>query len=148
MRTGARSPAMREASGDEADTKAPVIRVPPRPLVRLRKLCLSLPEAHEVKACGEPTLRVSNKIFAMYADASNQHGGGRHSVWCKSVHVNQELLMRAAPDRFFVPPYVGPSGWVGVYLDANCDWKELTDIVREAYRLAAPKKLAAALGPD
>ena len=111
-------------------------------------MCLSLPEAHEVEAWGEPTFRVRNKIFAMYANASNHHGGGRHSVWCKSVHVNQELLVRAAPDRFFVPPYVGPSGWVGVYLDGDCDWTELADIVREAYRLIAPKKLAAALGPD
>jgi hypothetical protein len=122
--------------------------VPPRPLTRLRKLCLALPEAHEVEAWGEPTFRVRNKIFAMYANASNHHGGGRHAAWCKSVHVNQELLVRSAPDRFFVPPYVGPSGWVGVYLDGDCDWTELADMLRDAYRLTAPKKLAAALGTD
>jgi hypothetical protein len=122
--------------------------MPPRPLTRLRKMCLALPEAHEVEAWGEPTFRVRNKIFAMYASGSNHHGGGRDSAWCKSVHVNQELLIRSAPDRFFKPPYVGPSGWVGVYLDGKCDWTELGDILREAYRLAAPKKLAVALGPD
>ena len=121
--------------------------MPHGPLTRLRKMCLALPEAHEVEAWGEPTFRVRNKIFAMYADASTHHGGGRSSVWCKSVHVNQEFLIRGAPTRFFKPPYVGPSGWVGVYLDGKCDWKELGDILREAYRLAAPKKLAAALGP-
>jgi predicted DNA-binding protein (MmcQ/YjbR family) len=148
MRTGARSPATRGASGGEADTQPRLIAVPPRPLVRLRKLCLSLPEAHEVEAWGEPTFRVRNKIFAMYADASNHHGGGRHAVWCKALHVNQELLVRSAPDRFFVPPYVGPSGWVGVYLDGSCDWTELTGIVRDSYRLIAPKKLAKALGSD
>jgi hypothetical protein len=124
------------------------LSVPSRTLTRLRKLCLALPEAHEVEAWGEPTFRVRNKIFAMYANASTHHGGGRDAVWCKSVHVNQELLIRAAPDRFFSPPYVGPSGWVGVYLDGKCDWAELVDLLREAYRLAAPKKLAAALGPD
>jgi predicted DNA-binding protein (MmcQ/YjbR family) len=122
--------------------------MPARALTRLRKLCLALPEAHEVEAWGEPTFRVRNKIFAMYANASNHHGGGRHAVWCKALHVNQELLVRSAPDRFFVPPYVGPSGWVGVYLDGSCVWTELTDIVRDSYRLIAPKKLAAALGPD
>ena len=122
--------------------------MPPRPLTRLRKLCLALPEAHEVEAWGEPTFRVRNKIFAMYASGSNHHGGGRHSAWCKSTHVNQELLIRSAPTRFFSPPYVGPSGWIGVYLDDVCDWAELNDILREAYRLAAPKKLAVALGPD
>lgn len=122
--------------------------MPPRPLTRLRKMCLALPEAHEVEAWGEPTFRVRNKMFAMYASGSTHHGGGRHSAWCKSVHVNQELLIRSAPDRFFSPPYVGPSGWIGVYLDDVCDWQELEDILREAYRLAAPKKLALALGPD
>lgn len=139
---------MREANVDDAATQPRIVALPPRPLVRLRKLCLSLPEAHEVEAWGEPTFRVRNKIFAGYASASNHHGRGRPAVWCKSTHVNQELLVRAAPDRFFVPPYVGPSGWVGVYLDGDCDWTELADIVREGYRLIAPKKLAAALGPD
>ena len=134
--------------GKARQLEARSLTMPPRALTRLRKLCLALPEAHEVEAWGEPTFRVRNKIFAMYASASNHHGAGQHAVWCKSVHVNQELLIRSAPDRFFAPPYVGPSGWIGVRLDANCDWTELTDILREAYRLTAPKKLAAALGPD
>jgi hypothetical protein len=123
-------------------------RKAPSPLARLRTLCLALPEAHEVEAWGEPTFRVRNKMFAMYAAPNNHHGAGRPSAWCKSVHVNQEFLVRGAPGRFFVPPYVGPSGWVGVYLDDACDWDELGDILREGYRLAAPKKLAAALGSD
>src|SRR5688572_21130532 len=74
------------------------LAMPPRPLTRLRKMCLALPEAHEVEAWGEPTFRVRNKIFAMYASGSNHHGGGRHSAWCKSVHINQELLTRSAHD--------------------------------------------------
>src|SRR5215210_1145550 len=89
----------------------------PNPLVRLRKICLALPEAHEVEAWGEPTFRVKNKLFAMFAGASNHHGRGRDSVWCKAGPGNQELMIAAAPDRFFKPPYVGPSGWIGVYLD-------------------------------
>jgi hypothetical protein len=115
--------------------------MPPSPLVRLRKLCLALPEAHEVEAWGEPTFRVRNKIFAMYARASNHHGGGRHGVWCKASPVNQRLMVEAAPDRFFVPPYVGPSGWIGVWLDGKIDWKELADLLRDSYRMIAPKKL-------
>jgi predicted DNA-binding protein (MmcQ/YjbR family) len=50
-------------------------------------------------------------------------------------------MVRAAPERFFVPPYVGPSGWVGVYLDGAPDWEELAELLRDAYRLAAPKRL-------
>lgn len=117
----------------------------PRPLTRLRKLCLALPEAHEVEAWGEPTFRVRNKLFAMFADAGNHHGRGRAAVWCKASAANQSLMVRAAPDRFFVPPYVGPSGWVGVYLDGDVDWDELAGLLRDAYRLTAPKKLAALL---
>lgn len=115
--------------------------MPPSPLTRLRKLCLALPEAHEVEAWGEPTFRVRNKLFAMYADASNHHGGGRTAVWCKAAPGNQGLMLRAAPRRFFVPPYVGPSGWVGVWLDGRTDWTELAELLRDGWRLAAPKRL-------
>jgi hypothetical protein len=116
--------------------------MPPNPLVRLRKLCLALPEAHEVEAWGEPTFRVKNKLFAMYAKASNHHGNGRAAVWCKAPPGNQSLMVRAAPDRFFVPPYVGPSGWIGVFLSGGTvDWKELAELLEDSYRLTAPKKL-------
>ena len=119
--------------------------MPPRPLTRLRRLCLALPEAHEVEAWGEPTFRVRNKLFAMYADAGNHHGDGQAAVWCKAAPGNQGLMVRAAPDRFFVPPYVGPSGWIGVYLDRGADWDELAELLRDAYRLTAPKRLLARL---
>jgi len=119
--------------------------MPPSPLARLRKICLALPEAHEVEAWGEPTFRVKNKLFAMYADANNHHGGGRASVWCKAGPGNQAVMVRADPARFFVPPYVGPSGWIGIWLDAKPDWDEIRELMRDAYRLVAPKKLAATL---
>jgi len=118
--------------------------MPASPLARLRKLSLALPEAHEVEAWGEPTFRVRNKIFAMYAHAKH-HGGGRHAVWCKAAPVNQRLMVEAAPDRFFVPPYVGPSGWIGVWLDGKIDWSELDELLRDSYRMIAPKKLLATL---
>ena len=120
--------------------------MPPSPLTRLRKLCLALPEAHEVEAWGEPTFRVRNKLFAMYAAPNNHHGAGRPAVWCKAAAGNQSLMVRACPDRFFVPPYVGPSGWVGVWLDRDPDWAEVGDLMGDSYRLTAPKKLQAVLG--
>src|ERR671939_1488112 len=116
-----------------------------RALTRLRKLCLALPEAHEVEAWGEPTFRVRNKLFAMYASADSHHGGGRPAVWCKAGPGNQELMVRAAPERFFAPPYVGPSGWVGVYLDGAVDWEETAELLRDSYLLTAPKRLCALL---
>jgi len=117
--------------------------MPPGPLTRLRKLCLALPEAHEVEAWGEPTFRVRNKLFAMYASAESHHGAGRPGVWCKAGPGNQALMVRAAPERYFVPPYVGPSGWVGVYLDHGPDWEELRELLHDSYRLVAPKRLTA-----
>jgi len=113
-----------------------------KPIDRLRSICLKLPEAHEVEAWGEPTFRVRNKIFAMYATADTHHGGGHPAVWCKSTFVNQELLIRAEPDRYFAPPYVGPKGWVGARLDRSPDWASVTDLVHTAYRLIAPKRRA------
>jgi predicted DNA-binding protein (MmcQ/YjbR family) len=122
--------------------------VPPStPLDRLREVCLSFPESHEVEAWGEPTFRVKNKIFAMYASANDHHGDGRVGVWLKAAPGNQDLMIQFAPKRFFVPPYVGKSGWVGVYLDTVCDWTELPELVRDAYLLTAPKKLRDKVAP-
>ena len=122
--------------------------MPSGPLARLRKVCLTLPQAHEVEAWGEPTFRVRNKLFAMYAAPNNHHGAGRPAVWCKAAPGNQALMVRAEPERYFVPPYVGPSGWVGVWLDRNPDWSEVKELMRDSYRLVAPKRLAALLGGD
>lgn len=117
-------------------------------LSRLREICLSLPEAHEVAAWGEPTFRVKNKIFAMHASAGNHHGAGRPAVWILSVNIEQDLVLRARPDRYFKPPYVGPSGWIGAWLDKNPPWGEIEELLRDAWRRRAPKKIVALLGDD
>lgn len=114
--------------------------MPPSPLTRLRKLCLALPDAHEVQAWGEPTFRVNNKLFAMYASSDNHHGAGHPCVWVKSTPTNQSFMVKANPKRFFIPPYVGPSGWVGVRLDGRVNWSELGGLLQDAYELTAPKK--------
>ena len=110
------------------------------PLDRLRAICLALPEAVEKEAWGDPTFRVKDKIFAM-----QKTGDGRVSVWLKAPPGAQEILVGAAPETFFVPPYVGPKGWVGIRLDADPDWAEVASLVRRSYRLIAPKRLAARL---
>jgi predicted DNA-binding protein (MmcQ/YjbR family) len=116
--------------------------MPHSPLAKVRKICLALPEAHEVEAWGEPTFRVKNKLFAMYADSSSHHGAGRPGIWIKSTHINQDLLLHTDSSRFFKPPYVGPSGWVGVYLDKRPSWTVVADLLRDGYLLTAPRKLA------
>ncbi|MFN4272831.1 MAG: MmcQ/YjbR family DNA-binding protein [Aliihoeflea sp.] len=104
---------------------------------RLRGICLSLPEAAEKEAWGDPTFRVKDKIFAMA-----KIGDGRTSVWCKAPEGSQAILVEADPETFFVPPYVGHKGWVGMRLDAGPDWDEVERLVRRSYVLIAPRRLA------
>lgn len=122
--------------------------MPPGPLTRFRRLCLALPDAHEVEAWGEPTFRIRNKLFAMYASPNNHHGGGRPAAWLKAAPGNQEIMVSTAPSRFFVPPYVGPSGWVGVWLDDHPDWTEVAGLIRDSFCLVAPKRVVARLEAD
>ena len=117
-------------------------KVTRRPITRLRKICLALPEAHEVEAWGAPTFRVKNKIFAMYSAGNTHHGKGRNGVWLKAALGDQARMVAAAPDCFFVPPYVGPSGWIGVWLDGVVQWEDVAEFVKDSFRLVAPKRLA------
>lgn len=50
------------------------------------------------------------------------------------------MLIEAAPEKFFKPPYVGVRGWVGIMLDQISD-DELAAHLQQAWRLIAPKKL-------
>jgi len=107
----------------------------------LRKLCLALPETTERLSHGEPTWFVrGKKTFVMFAD---HHHDDVLAFWCPAPPGVQEELARTEPERFFRPPYVGHRGWLGVRLDVDVDWAEVDRIVREAYRLVAPKTLAA-----
>ncbi|MEV5409959.1 MmcQ/YjbR family DNA-binding protein [Thermopolyspora sp. NPDC052614] len=105
---------------------------------RLREICLSLPEAVE-KAFGghtSPSFRVRDKLFVMTSE------DGR-SMMFKAAPGVQEALVASAPQRFFVPAYVGHKGWVGARLAADQDWDEIAELVEDSYRLIAPKRLAA-----
>jgi len=112
-------------------------------LGRLRKICLALPETTEKVAWGDPTWRIRDRIFAMQ---KGNYEGGRPSVWLKAPEGAQSMLVDGDPERFFVPPYVGHKGWVGVYLDGKrVDWALLADLIEESYRLIAPKRVATKL---
>lgn len=116
---------------------------------RLREMCLALPGATEKLAWGEPTWRVGGRIFAQLED--HHHASDRTGVWLKAPEGAQEVLVTSAPGRFYRPPYVGPKGWVGVYLDVDdIDWGELAGLVAQSYRMLAPKRLLTELdgGPN
>ncbi len=117
--------------------------MPDNPLSRLRAVYLALPEATEVETWGDPTFRVRDKIFAML-----KVGDGRISIWCKAPPGAQAILVGSDPERFFVPPYVGHNGWIGVRLDVEIDRDDLAGLVEESYRMTAPKRLSAMLDQE
>jgi hypothetical protein len=111
---------------------------------RVRKICMKLPEANERISHGEPTwFAGKGKVFAMID--GHHHDSAHFSIWLPQPFGAQEALIDADPERFFRPPYVGVSGWVGVVLDTKPDWGVVEGLVREAYRHVAGKKLLARL---
>jgi hypothetical protein len=99
---------------------------------RIRTICLGLPETSERPSHGAPTFFVREKrAFLMVMD--NHHGDGRFAIWCAAPEGMQKMLVDADPDKFFVPPYVGHRGWLGVRLDRGLDWEELAGIAEDAY---------------
>jgi hypothetical protein len=112
-------------------------------LEQLRAICLAMPEVDETGGVGVPSFKVRGKIFAM----RHQHDS-RWSMWCKAPEGIQEGLVEADSERFFVPPYVGHHGWVGVFIDDAPDWGEIADLVEESYRMTAPKRLSRLLDAD
>ncbi len=109
-------------------------------IARARRICMALPEAWEQEAWGEPTWRVRKRMFAMFAD--DHHGDGRVALWCNAPLGVQQMLVRAEPEKCFVPPYVGVNGWIGVVLDRVED-AELRELVVQSYCMVAPRKLQA-----
>ena len=145
----AKKAAARAAPPPKKPLSHPVKQIAARdaPIVeRLRKICLAFPEAGERLSHGEPTwFAGKGKVFAML---DNHHHGSAHlAVWLPQPMDAQETLVGADPGRFFRPPYVGPSGWVGVVLDTKPDWRMVQQLVRDAYVHVATKRLVSQLGP-
>ena len=72
---------------------------------------------------------------------TDHHGDGRFAIWCAAGEGVQQLLVEADPERFFVPPYVGHRGWLGMRLDRVFDPDELAGIAEDAYAEVAPARL-------
>lgn len=107
---------------------------------RVREICLGFPAAEEKLSHGAPSFHVRGKMFLMFVD--NHHRDGRLAVWCKSTPAEQRRFVASDPRRYFVPPYVGTGGWVGVCVDGDdADWIELSILVEEGWRAVAPSRV-------
>lgn len=128
---------IRAAAGEVAEIAK---KMDEKQLERVRRICTALPETTERLSHGEPTFFVHKRVFAMFAN--NHHGDGRVAVWLPAPPGIQEMLIATSPETYFMPPYVGVRGWIGIVL-ANISDADLAFHVRDGWRLVAPKKLQA-----
>jgi hypothetical protein len=107
------------------------------------RLCRTFPGTQERLSHGEPTWFAGGRAaFVMSAD---HHHDERVAVWVAAPEGLQAALVAAEPARYFRPPYVGVRGWVGVWLDVDdVDWERVEELVEDAWRLVAPRRLVAA----
>ena len=121
-------------------TKARILEV-------VRDICLGLPETSERPSHGAPTFFIrAKRSFATVWD--NHHGDGRFALICAAPDGMQAALVEADPERFYIPPYFGHRGWIGVRLDRGFERDEIAGLIEDAYAEVAPPKLveAAQLG--
>ena len=110
-----------------------------RTLDAVRAICLGLPETSERPSHGAPTFFIrAKRSFATVWD--NHHGDGRFALVCAAPDGVQAALVEADAERFYVPPYFGHRGWIGVHLDRD----EIAGILEDAYAEIAPPKLVEA----
>ena len=111
-------------------------------LARLRTIALDLPRASEKISHGMPVFFIEKgKTFAWFLH--NHHGSGITAVAVKTSGAEeQEMLVEMDPDLYYRPPYLAPSGWIGVRLDGDpVDWDHVADRIATSWELVAPAKL-------
>jgi predicted DNA-binding protein (MmcQ/YjbR family) len=112
--------------------------------VAVHELCLGFPSTATVQAHGNPDFRVEGKTFATFT--INHHGDGHVALWLRSPPGAQDLYCEMEPEHYFIPPYVGPRGWLGLELNRGLDWASTAGRTREAYEFVAPARLSKELG--
>jgi hypothetical protein len=133
--TGKPSPKKRTPENASAESGEEHLR-------RARRICTALPGTTEKLSHGEPTFFVAKKVYAMFAN--NHHNDGHIAIWIPAPPGLQATLIKTEPKKFFMPPYVGVRGWVGIEL-AEVDDEELALNISEAWRLIAPKRAELAI---
>ena len=136
-------------------TKAKRAWVPPPSLPgsaaalrKVRAVCLALPEVVERPSHGAPTFFIGAKGKSFLNFTDNHHHDGRLAIVVAAPPGFQAMIIDSKPDAYFRPPYVGSAGWVGVRLDHDLPWPEITAVIEQAYLTVAPPALAARLRSD
>ncbi len=110
------------------------------PVENVRRACLGLPETEERISHGEPSwFIIKGKQFVSLDD--HHHDEDRLAIWCAAPEGSQRIHVESDPEMFFVPPYVGHRGWIGVRIDRQPNWTEVGELVIDAYLTVAPVRL-------
>ncbi|MTD13163.1 MmcQ/YjbR family DNA-binding protein [Nakamurella sp. YIM 132087] len=118
----------------------------PAALRKVHRWCLRLPDTTVKQSHGSPTYQVRGKSYA--STMHDHHASGRTELWAKGAPGAQQTWIEEDPDRYYRPAYVGPSGWVGAWLDVDVDWPAIAEILVEGYLDRLPPRAAAAVdGP-
>jgi predicted DNA-binding protein (MmcQ/YjbR family) len=117
-----------------------------RRLRLLSAVCLGLPEAERINCGAHADFRVRGKVFAYFL---KNHGGDGIVAACFKSRLGEHVEhVKRAPDRFYLPRFIGRRGWCGLRLDrGDIDWDEIKDLAMVSYNLAAPKGLRTAPAP-
>lgn len=112
-------------------------------LERLRPVVEALPGALEKLSHGSPTFFTGEgrkaRTFASLHD-EREWFEGRLCLWLAAPEGLQEALVSGDPERWFVPPYVGHRGWVGLRLDLpDTDWDEAAGALEDAHAFIAER---------
>lgn len=102
---------------------------------RVRRLCLTWPETSERLSHGEPSWFFRDKL--LFVTSADHHHDDRVAMWCAAPPGVRDPLIEAEPTRYFLPPYVGHRGWIGVYLDVEVDWEVIEGLIGDAYHTIA-----------
>ena len=106
---------------------------------RIRAICLAFPGIVERRSHGAPGFFAGKQFVMLWPSGHHDHDFPH--MWCAAPPGAQDELVTTEPERFFRPPYVGGRGWIGIRLDRDVDWDELTAVCEDAFRTVAPKKL-------
>lgn len=108
------------------------------PIEKITKIALKLPEVTWERKGDHASFSVRKKIFAYFLN--NHHGDGIVSICAKTLPGDHTALVAADPEKFYLPAYIGPRGWVGLRLDrGKIDWEEVEELLKGSYLLTAPK---------
>ncbi len=105
---------------------------------RLTTICQELPDTTRERMGDHAKFLVRKKVFVYFLD--NHHGDGIVSVCVKVLAGDNQRLIESDAERYYMPAYIGPRGWVAYRLDKpKPNWAEVKELVRGSYLLTAPK---------